>query len=80
MLSLCDDTDFDGWETALYANGSSLFSYTRRRGEVHVLVNVAEEGLSGVFAFKNIYETVEVKKEEIEKITEIFKLVKDNVR
>ena len=42
--------------------------------------NVAEAGLSGVFAFKNIYETVEVKKEEIEKITEIFKLVKDNVR
>ena len=80
MLSLCDDTDFDGWEVALYANGSLLFSYTKRRGEVHALVNVAEAGLSGVFAFKNIYETVEVKKEEIEKITEIFKLVKDNVR
>ena len=80
MLSLCDDTDFDGWAVALYANGSLLFSYTKRRGEVHALVNVAEAGLSGVFAFKNIYETVEVKKEEIEKITEIFKLVKDNVR
>lgn len=79
MLSLCDDRDLEGWDVTLYANGSLLFSYIKRQGEVHALVNVAEAGLSGVFAFKNIYETMGVKKDEIEKIIEIFKLVRDNV-
>ena len=79
MLSLCDDADLDGWDVALYANSSLLFSYTKRAGEVMSCVNVAEAGVSGVFAFRNIYETVETKKDEIEKIIEIFKLVKDNV-
>jgi hypothetical protein len=79
MLSLCDDRDLEGWDVALYANGSLLFSYTKRRGEVNACVNVAEAGVSGVFAFRNIYETVEAKKDEIEKIIDIFKLVRDNV-
>lgn len=58
-----------------------LFGYgkKKRRGEVNACVNVAEAGVSGVFAFRNIYETVEVKKDETERIIEIFKLVRDNV-
>lgn len=80
MLSLCDDIDLEGWDIALYANGCSLlFSYTKRLGEVNACVNVAEAGVSGVFVFRNIYETVEAKKDEIEKIIDIFKLVRDNV-
>ena len=79
MLSLCDGRDLEGWDVALYTNGSLLFSYTKRRGEVNACVNVAEAGVSGVFAFRNIYETVEAKKDEIEKIIDIFKLVRDNV-
>ena len=79
MLSLCDDTDLDNWDVALYANGSLLFSYTKRVGEAISCVNVAEAGISGIFAFRNIYETIETGKDDIERIIEIFKLVKDNV-
>lgn len=79
VISLCDDADLEGWEVSLYANGSLLFYYTKRRGEVHALVNVAEASVSGLFAFRDIYDTIQIKKEEIEKIIEIFKLVRDNV-
>jgi hypothetical protein len=79
MLSLCEDRELEGWDVALYANSSLLFSYTKRRGEVNACVNVAEAGVSGVFAFRNIYETIETGTDDIEKIIEIFKLVKDNV-
>lgn len=79
MLSLCDDAYLGNWDVALYANGSLLFSYTKRVGEAMSCVNVAETGASGVFAFRNIYETIETEKDDIEKIIDIFKLVKDNV-
>ena len=79
LISKCEDDELEDWDVAAYANGSILFTYCRKNG-ITAIVNIAEMGASGVFAFRNLYNPIQISKfDDIDKIIDIFKSVRENV-
>ena len=72
IINGCDDEDLNNWDVSLYANGSVLFNYYKRNG-ITAVVNVAELSASGIFAFRNMYDPVQVNMDEAEQIIDVFK-------
>lgn len=75
LINACEDDDLEYWDITLYANGSVLMNYYNHNG-INAMVNIAEAGLSGIFAYRNMYDPVEVGVEELDKIIDIFKKAK----
>lgn len=75
LINSCEDDDLECWDITLYANGSVLMNYYKHNG-INAMVNIAEAGLSGIFAYKSMYDPVEVGVEELDKIIDIFKKAK----
>lgn len=77
LVNSCDDDELENWDITLYVNGSVLLCYYKKNS-INSMINVAENGVSGIFAYRNIYEPMEVGINEINKINEIFKLAKEH--
>ena len=72
IIKACDDADLIGWDVSLYSNGSYLIHYYKRNG-ITAMVNVAEASVSGIFAFRDMYDPIMVTMDKIDEITDIFK-------